>query len=172
MQTDLRDKVRTLAEPTIERLGFDLVAVEWLQDVRGPILRLSIDRPGGITAKDCSQVSRHVSQVLDEADPIEASYTLEVSSPGIDRPLQRRVDFQRFVGYRAKVRLVEGHARRRFTGVLKGLEGDLAKIEVDGQEHAFPVDAVEKANLVLDLDEYQKLAEGVPPASESDHDHE
>jgi ribosome maturation factor RimP len=173
MLAGLRDRIRALTEPTIERLGFDLVAVEWLQDARGPILRLSIDKPGGIAASDCARVSHHVSQVLDEADPIDASYHLEVSSPGIDRPLQRRVDFQRFVGYRAKVRLVEGHARRRFSGRLLGVDGDSVKIEVDGKEYTFPVDAVEKANLVLDLDEYQKLAEGPPSATpESDHDHE
>jgi ribosome maturation factor RimP len=160
--------LRTLVESAVERLGYDLVAVEWVSDGRGLILRLSIDAPGGIGADDCAHVSHHVSQLLDEHDPIEGSYTLEVSSPGIDRPLQRTSDFVRFVGYRAKVRLVEGHPRRRFTGVLRGVEGDTVRILVDGQEYTFPVDAVEKAHLVLDLDEYQRLAEGSAPSSEPD----
>jgi len=153
-------KIRALAEPTVQLLGFDLVAVEWLSDTRGPILRLSIDSPKGIGADECAYVSRHVSQLLDETDPIEASYRLEVSSPGIDRPVQRLEDFERFVGYRAKVRLVEGHPRRRMTGVLAGVVGSTVRIKVDGQELSFDADAVEKAYLVLDLDEYQKLATG------------
>lgn len=158
--TDVHNKLRPLFEPIVERLGYDLVAVEWLTDPRGQLLRVSVDRPAGISANDCANVSRHLSALLDELDPIEGSYRLEVSSPGIDRPLQRASDFARFIGYRAKVRLVEGHPRRRFTGKLTGLEGGEALIVVDGKEHRFPVDAVERAHLVLDLDEYQRLAGG------------
>lgn len=155
---DFRHRIRALVEPAVQRLGYDLVAVEWLTDVRGPILRISIDAPGGVGIHDCTRVSHAVSALLDAEDPIESSYQLEVSSPGIDRPVQRREDFERFNGYRAKVRLYEGHARRRFTGVLAGVDGDMARIVVDGQEHRFPIDAVERAHLVLDLDEYQALA--------------
>jgi ribosome maturation factor RimP len=178
---DLRQRIRTLLDPVVERLGFDLVAVEWLTDTKGPILRVSIDGPNGIRASDCARVSHHVSQVLDEADPIESSYRLEVSSPGIERPVQRLADFARFAGYRCKVRLHEGLRPRvtseadsknvpgrRFTGELGGVEGPDVKITVEGRDFLFTPDLVERAYLVLDLDEYQRLgavAPNEPPES-------
>ena len=155
--TDVQNRVRALVEPALQGLGYDLVAVEWLNDVRGPILRLSVDAPGGIGIHDCTRASQHVSQALDSADPIDSSYHLEVSSPGIERPLQRLSDFVRFSGYRARVRLREG-PRRRFTGVLCGADGNRIRIQVDSQEFDFELDQVEKAHLVLELDEYQALA--------------
>lgn len=156
---DLQDKMRTLCEPLVTRLGYDLVAVEWLNDGRGQILRMSIEKEGGINAKDCGRVSGHISQLLDEVDPIASSFRLEVSSPGIERPVQRLVDFERFVGFTCRVRLVEGHPRRRFTGKLLGISGEDVLVQVDNQEHRFNVDAVERANLVLDLDEFARIAE-------------
>jgi ribosome maturation factor RimP len=154
---ELQNKIRTLIEPTVARLGYDLVAVEWISESRGGLLRVSIDSKSGIGAGDCSKVSHHVSQLLDEADPIESNYNLEVSSPGIERPVQRLSDFERFAGYRAKVRLIEGQPRRRYTGLLRGLDGERVKIEVDGQEYTFPADAVERAHLVLDLEEFERI---------------
>lgn len=158
--SDLRHHVRTLLEPTVQRLGFDLVAVEWVGGQRGTILRLSIDGPDGISADHCAAVSDGVSHVLDEDDPIEARYTLEVSSPGINRPVQRAADFQRFLGFTIKLRLVEGHPRRRFTGVLQSYDDGDITVVVDGQPHTVSYESVERANLVLNLDEYRELAEG------------
>lgn len=158
--TSLQRDIRDLVEPTIVRLGFDLVAVEWLGGRQGSILRLSIDAPAGVSAEDCGNVSEQVSPLLDAADPIQGHYTLEVSSPGIERPVQRRQDFERFAGYRVKVKLSEGPPRRRYTGVIGPLDGDEVTLLVDGQEHRIPMDLIERAHLVLDLDEYQKLAEG------------
>jgi ribosome maturation factor RimP len=158
LSTDIRHQVRALVEPTIVALGFDLVAVEWLTDVRGPILRLSIDKKGGISAENCAKVSRHASQILDEHDPITSSYRLEVSSPGIERPVERLEDFAKFAGFRVRVRLVEG-PRKRMTGVIKGVEGDRITVVVDGKDASFLLDAVERAHLVLDLDEYEKIAD-------------
>lgn len=158
--TTLQSKVRTLLESPIERLGFDLVAVEWVGDRRGPILRLSIDAPGGVDARDCARVSNHVSPLLDAEDPVEGAYHLEVSSPGIDRPVQRTADFERFQGYRVKIRLTEGPPRRRYTGTIGPVEGDELRLMVDGTEHRLPLDLIERAHLVLTLDEYQQLAEG------------
>lgn len=168
---DIRQRVRDLVEPSITRLGFDLVAVEWLGDARGPILRLSIDAPSGVAAKHCAQVSHYVSPVLDEADPIPSAYVLEVSSPGIERPVQRLADFERFTGYRARLKLEEGHPRRRYTGRLLGVDGDEIRIEVDGSEHRVRHETLDRANLILDLDEYQALGggasgEGTPHDSE------
>lgn len=156
---DLQHQVRELVEPSIERLGYELVAVEWLTGQQGRILRLSIDRPGGISPQDCATVSEAISPVLDESDPIASRYHLEVSSPGIDRPIQLARDFTRFTGYRAKLKLIEGPPRRRYTGALRGLDGDEVLIEVDGTEHRVALDTIERAHLVLDLDEFQKLAE-------------
>ena len=166
----LRLDVRAAIEPTIGRLGYDLVAVEW---VGNRVLRLSIEKPGGIGADDCSLVTQNVSPLLDAADPVEGRYTLEVSSPGIDRPVERRDDFRRFTGFRAKIKLGPGAPRRRYTGDLLGVEDDELLIDVDGTTHRLFLDNIEHCNLVLDLDQYQRLAEGVPPipaAEEMSHD--
>lgn len=142
------------------RLGFDLVAVEWVGGGRGQILRLSIDGENGVNADDCALVSETVSPVLDAEDPIEQAYNLEVSSPGIDRPVQRLADFDRFVGLRIKIRLVEGHPRRRFTGALAGRDGEEILVTVDGTDHRILIDTIDRANLVLDLAQYKELAKG------------
>lgn len=156
----LQTKIRELTEATVERLGFDLVAVEWVGTRRGPLLRLSVEAVDGVTADDCARISEHLSPLMDADDPIEGSYNLEVSSPGIDRPVQRPEDFERFEGYRVKIRLSEGPPRRRYTGVIGPLEDGELLLHVDGREHRIPLDLVERAQLVLDLDEYQRLAEG------------
>jgi ribosome maturation factor RimP len=95
--------------------------------------------------------------MLDEDDPIVAGYDLQVSSPGIERPVQRAVDFQRFLGHRIKLRLVEGHPRRRYTGTLQAYQDDELTIVVDGQLHVVLLDTIERAHLVLTLEEYQAL---------------
>ena len=160
---DLQREVRELVESTVERLGFDLVGVEWLGGAHGRVLRLSIGSANGVTADDCARVSEHVSPLLDQADPVDSRYTLELSSPGIDRPVQRVEDFQRFVGYRVKLRLMEGLPRRRYTGAIESCDGHEVSVRVDGREHRVALDTIEQANLVLTLEEYQTLAE-------ADHD--
>lgn len=155
----LQHEVRELLEPTVVDLGYELIAVEWVGSRRGPVLRLSVDGPSGVNAQDCAQISERVSPVLDVTDPIEARYTLEVSSPGIERPVQRLEDFERFKGYRAKVRLIDGLPRRRYTGDLQGVtEGELVMC-VDGKEHRLSLETVERVNLDLTLRQYQDLAE-------------
>jgi len=157
---ELERHVRKLVEPVLARRGIDLVAVEW----GGGVLRLAIETESGASVADCVAASHLASPILDADDPIASSYKLEVCSPGIDRPVQRLEDFQRFVGYRAKIRLVEGYPRRRYTGALRGADAIEVSIEVDGVVHKVPFEAIERAQLVLDLDEYQRLAEeGLPP---------
>lgn len=159
--TALRASIRALVEPTLVRLGLDLVAVELIGGRSRPILRLSIDKAGGVGADDCALASVRLGPVFDAADPLSTPYELEVSSPGIDRPVQRFEDFQRFVGFRARVRMEEGLSRRRFTGRILRVDGDDVILEVDGAEHALSFPSIDSAHLVLDLDEYQQLAAGV-----------
>ena len=142
--TDLIAKTaidRRLAEivtPAIEGLGFELVRLR-LQGGKTRTLQIMADRPeGGIEVDDCARISTAVSAVLDVEDPIEDAYTLEVSSPGIDRPLTRLKDFDMWADYEARVEtteLIDG--RRRFKGMLRGTEGDEVLIEIE--EHGEPV---------------------------------
>lgn len=168
MATELIQTLRDLVEPTVQRLGFDLVAVEILPGPRGQIVRMSIEGPEGIGADDCAHVSHQLGPLLDADDPMPGSYTLEVSSPGIERPVQRRDDFRRFVGYRARLRLHPGPARRRYTGTLQGLEDDDVLVEVDGVTHPLAHESIEACHLVLSLDDYAALADGPPPLPAAD----
>lgn len=158
--TTLQRELRELLEPTVSGQGYDLVGVEWLGGPTGPILRVSIEAPGGVDADDCAAVAATLSPFLDAEDPIAGAYNLEVSSPGIDRPVQRREDFERFAGFRVRIRLVEGPPRRRYLGTLGPLVGDQISVSVDGTEHLLNLDMIERAHLVLDLDEYRELAGG------------
>ncbi|MCO4745183.1 MAG: ribosome maturation factor RimP [Proteobacteria bacterium] len=168
---EFRENLRTTIEPTVAQLGFELVAVEVLGGAGGRTMRVSIDGPSGVGADDCAKVSRHLGLVLDEADPIQGSYRLEVSSPGLERPVQRLEDFERFSGYTAKIRLVEGPPRRRYTGALAGIDGTEVKISVDGKDYQFPVEEIEHARLVLTLDEYAAIgASRSGPESGDDDD--
>lgn len=167
MLPSTRSRLRAILEPTIQGLGFDLVAVEMLGSARRPLMRVSIDGPGGVNLDHCALVSHRISPLLDEADPVSGAYDLEVSSPGIDRPVQRLEDFARFVGYRAKVVLVEGLPRRRYTGTLAGVDGQTVLIDVDGVRHELAFADIEGAHLVLDLAAYEALGrqQGVTPTA-------
>lgn len=148
----MRETLIKLLEPAIEALGYEVVELEFHPLGRGGLLRVYIDREGGITVDDCEIVSRQVSAVLDVEDPIPGAYTLEVSSPGLDRPLRKEADFARFVGERAKIELtVPKDGRRRFTGTLKGCEAGEVTIEVDGVDHRVSLTDVGKARLVPDF---------------------
>lgn len=154
----LRDTLRSLLEPVIARLGCELVAIELAGSSRRPTLRLYVDRAGGVGVDHCAAVSRAVSPVLDVADPFPAAYELEVSSPGIERPVERPQDFVRFAGYRAKVRVAEPEGQRRtLSGVLRGLDGDLLCLEVGGELHRLPLADVDKVRLDLTLEEFERL---------------
>ncbi len=143
--------LEALLEPAVSRLGYELVGVEY-HGGRRALLRLYIDREGGVSVEDCQRVSRQVSGLLDVEDPIPGPYTLEVSSPGLDRPLFRAEDFQRFAGREVRIRTdVPLEGRRNFRGVLRGLRGGEVLVEVDGAEFALPVERIEQARLVPEL---------------------
>jgi len=153
---DIRDQLRAVVEPTIEAEGYRLIAIEISGDTSGDIVRLYCDRPG-FGVDDCAKISRALSPVLDVEDPMTGPYRLEVSSPGIDRPIQSQKDFERFTGFRAKLRLILGVERRRFTGVLQGIDDDQILIEVDGEQHRVPLNQLDWGHLVLDLEEFSRI---------------
>jgi ribosome maturation factor RimP len=138
-----------LLESTLAGLGFELVDTQMSN--RGRFLRVFLDKPGGITVDDCASVSRHLSRLL-EVEGVDYD-RLEVSSPGLDRPLRRPADFARFAGQRVEVKMRQPDAqgRRRFVGTLRGLEGANAMVEVDGGPVSLPLDGMERARLVPEL---------------------
>jgi len=140
-----------MLEPGIRSLGYELVGVEYHGSGGGGggLLRVYIDSDAGINADDCQKVSYQVSGVLDVEDPIPGRYTLEVSSPGLDRPLFRPEDFERFTGEQVKLRMVGPIAgRRNFKGRLKGMRDGRVIIEQDDEEVSLPYEQVDQARLV------------------------
>jgi len=148
---DVPSRVRALIEPAIGDLGFEIVRVQ-IAGKKKPCMQVMVERKDGrgITVDDCAAVSRAISAILDVEDPIKSTYTLEVSSPGIDRPLVRIGDFARFRGFQARIetnRPIDG--RRRFKGRLLGVEGESVRIEVEGGEVTLPHPDIQRAKLVL-----------------------
>ncbi len=142
-------ELNRLIEPAVEAVGFEFVGLEYVAEGRHSVLRVYIDHDDGITVDNCADVSRQVSAVLDVEDPISGQYNLEVSSPGMDRPLFKLEHFERYQGEEIKLRShapVEG--RRNFRGVLQAVEGDQISLNVDGQEFTVAFDNVEKARIV------------------------
>lgn len=138
-----------ILEPTLQGLGFELVDAQVSN--RGRFLRIFMDKPGGITVDECAAVSRHLSRLF-EVEGIDYD-RLEVSSPGLDRPLRRAADFVRFAGQKVdvKMRLKDAQGRRRYVGLLRGIEGATATVEVDGVPVALQLDGMERARLVPDI---------------------
>jgi len=164
----LRAKVREIAESTVVRLGCELVAVHITGDRTGPVLRLFIDKPGGVDMAVCAQVSRALNPEFDVEDPLPGRYRLEVSSPGIDRPVERPVDFLRFVGFQIKVRMLPDTGRKRYVGELRGLEDDhvLVLEHPDKPPHRIPFEHIDRSQLVLTTEEFLRLGEeGLPPVA-------
>ena len=145
--------VMELAEPIAESLGFELVRVKRFSPSGRATLQIMAERPDGtMNVDDCAALSRAVSQALDEADPLPGEYVLEVSSPGVDRPLTRPKDFERFEGYEAKIELTEMiEGRKRFRGRLAGFEDGQVLIDLDGEEETalIPFHLVAAAKLVM-----------------------
>ncbi len=141
--------LRAMLEPVVESLGFELVDVEFSGTGGHALLRLYIDSHGGVTVDDCATVSHQVSAVLDVEDPVPGQYRLEVSSPGLDRPLVKRKDFQRFTGETIKVKMSRPNlGRRNFTGTLTRMEGESIVLESGAESFSLPLDDIEKARLV------------------------
>ena len=141
-----------LAEP-VEALGFELLGIEFVRAGKHSTLRVYIDHPEGIDVDDCADVSHQVSAVLDVEDPISTEYNLEVSSPGMDRPLFKEQHYAACVGETISVRLrMPQDDRRNFKGKLLSCEQGVLEVEIDGQTYSLSVANIEKGNLVPSFD--------------------
>ena len=173
-------KLISIVEPVCHAAGFDLVELRLMMDQGGWLLRISIDTPlsehGDVTQvpedrvdlEDCENMSRELSAVLDVEDPITQAYSLEVGSPGIDRPLRTPEHFTYFAESDAKIQMAVGlpspsGERKNFRGVLKGIVDSNVQIDVDGVRYALPLDDIESAKLVPDWDAVMKGGSGVGP---------
>lgn len=143
------DQIEQLVEGPIVSLGYMLVGIEYVKNGQNTVLRIYIDSDQGISIEDCERVSHQVNGILEVEDPINSAYSLEVSSPGFDRPLFKQQDFERFVGVQAKVVMklpIQG--RRNFKGLLDGFSEGNILIEVDGEVYELPLTKMSKARLV------------------------
>jgi ribosome maturation factor RimP len=166
--TDLLRRIEEIVAPTVVGMGYDLIRVAMSRG--GGTLQVMIEPADGrpMDVEDCATLSRALSAVLDVEDPIPGAYTLEVSSPGIDRPLTREKDYLRWLGHVARIETTEPvEGRRRFKGTLLGLENGTVRLKLDdGKEADVPLRSVSRAKLELTdalLDEHRRAQEGAEP---------
>jgi ribosome maturation factor RimP len=147
-------QVADLVEPILGEMGFELVDVEYLSKHGRWVLVLYVDKEGGVTIDDCARLSREIGDLIDVKDAIKHEYVLEISSPGLNRPLKKERDFVWATGKRVKVRMVEPvNGRRNFTGYLKNFEGGTLFVETEGSLVALPWIRVDRANLVYEFNQ-------------------
>lgn len=146
-------RLHELVQPAITALGFEFVGLELIQHGRGATLRVYIDHPNRVSVDDCAKASHQIGAILDVEDPINGEYRLEVSSPGIDRPLFTPAHYALVVGQTVKLKLsVPNKGRRNFKGLLQAAGAEQIVLVVDGQEVNLPFSQIEKGNLVPDYD--------------------
>ncbi|OCQ50561.1 Ribosome maturation factor RimP [Photorhabdus australis subsp. thailandensis] len=144
----LEQKLTAMISAPVEALGFELVGLEFIR-ARVSTLRIYIDSENGITVDDCADVSHQVSAVLDVEDPISVLYNLEISSPGLERPLFTAEHYQRFIGEEVSLVLrIAMQNRRKWLGVIKTVDGEMITVTVDGKDEVFALSNIQKANLV------------------------
>lgn len=152
MNKSVLSKVRELVEPLVKALALELVDVDYVKEGGHWYLRIYIDKEGGVDIDDCSAVSQKVGSVLDTVNPIPQAYMLEVSSPGVERPLRKKEDFEKYKGELASIYTKETYQGFTcFTGNLEGLEDDQVILEYEGQKVSIPFDMVEKAHLTYEF---------------------
>lgn len=160
-QESTLDKVQRLIAPVLQDMAVELVDLEFKREGRDWFLRLFIDKEGGVTLDDCADVSREIDALLEVEEVVDTAYRLEVSSPGLDRPLKKPADFERFRGRLVKVKTFEkldpddrGHSRKTFEGELLGIEAGLVRIrqlDKKGGVVEIPLEGIAKANLEFDF---------------------
>ncbi len=146
-------KLQEIVRNVVEPMGYELVGVEYLSGYQGGnLLRIYIDTEKGIDVDDCAAVSHQLSGVFDVEDPLPAQYSLEVSSPGLDRPLFDTEDYRRFVGRKVNIRLDSSiGGRRKYKGLLVGVEDDEILVEVDGEVYPLFMEQIQEARLVPEI---------------------
>mgnify|MGYP005998547859 CR=1 FL=1 len=147
----VQERLHSLIAPVVEALECELWGLEYLAQGRYATLRIYIEKhtEEGIGVQDCEKVSRQVSSVLDVEDPISSQYTLEVSSPGMDRPLFTIEQYQRSIGEKASLKLSRKfEERKKFVGIISGVEDDEVILQVDDEEYVLPIELIDKANIV------------------------
>lgn len=148
----LLEEVRQVIEPLLQSQGFELVDLEYQRWPQGWVLRIYLDREGGITLDDCAEVSGEIGAVLEVKDVIPNPYVLEVSSPGLTRPLRKPEDFNKFSNRLVKIKLYEPvEGRKNFRGNLLGLEGEKVRLEIEGRVYELPLQGIAKANLEIEF---------------------
>jgi len=144
-------RIRKLVQPVCDSEGMEMVHLEFQRESQGRVLRLYLDQPGGVTIDDCARISRQVSDLMDVYIDEPDAYTLEVSSAGLNRPLGKQSDFERFAGHKAAVKTKEPvSGRKQFKGILRGLTDGKVEIEVDDKVFYIDYDVIKKAQLVND----------------------
>lgn len=149
----VEETIWTVAEPIVQENGMELIEVEFVKEGAEWFLRIFMDKEGGtVDLDDCEAVSRKVSEILDVSDPIEQEYRLEVSSPGIERPLRRTKDFVRFCGEKIQVKTyTEVQGKKKLIGILKAASEDEITVNADGEDVVIPMKQIAKANLVWEF---------------------
>lgn len=145
--TDLVHKLESLLEPQAQAHGLEFVAVEMAGGRRAPVIRVLLDREGGIDIDVLTSANRWISETLEEHEPVSGPYTLEVSSPGIDRPLRKLADFDRFAGENVHIKTHVKSGRSAWTGTIVRTQGETVVINADGQEVSIPFADIDKARL-------------------------
>ena len=158
---ELHATLEKLITPILTDFALELVDLELKGEGRRQLLRIFIDKPGGVTLDDCAEVSREISALFEVEDPFDGAYILEVSSPGLDRPLKKLQDFERFTGRMVKLRTLRlldpddrGHQRKTFVGELLGVDGTQIRLRQSdrrGGEISIAFETIDKANLELDF---------------------
>lgn len=165
------DQLNEMLEPAVVALGYQLWGVEYRTSRGRSLLRVFIDSPNGITVDDCAAVSHQVSGILDVEDPIAGEYVLEVSSPGMDRPLFTLQQYSQYIGWMVDVRLrypFEG--RKRFKGILNGIEDQDVLVVVDNHEYLLPIEQIDRAHLVPQFEGSKPLNPSAAADDQSDED--
>jgi ribosome maturation factor RimP len=156
-EREIVERVRAMIHPIVLNEGMEVVDIEYRRESGGWILRLILDKEGGVTLDDCTRVSQEVGRSLDVEDILQTSYTLEVSSPGLTRPLKTEKDFMKYLHRLVKVKTVDPiQNRRQFKGKLLGVSENEVEIEVEREIFQIPLSNVAKANLEIDQDVLRK----------------
>jgi len=147
--TALETQLTELLDGSVNALGYELVGLEFIRAGEHSTLRVFIDHENGINVDDCSEVSRQISAVMDVEDPITVAYHLEVSSPGLERPLFKAAHYQQFIGHEVSLVLkMAMNNRRKWKGDIIAVEGELVTLKVDGNDETFALSNISKANLI------------------------